>query len=158
MGGFNRYNNLMAKLTLWPSSQSWILVKTSNGVGKKFLLVLATFIQAKKNLQTKWAFLNINEQALAHFLRLGVIKTLPSGSYFSRACCKLICSKSVEEFDLKYVSLKKLSLERRQHYVSALRRLEKGHIHPFFDEKYASRIYTRSEVDMHLITDHSMSC
>ena len=31
-GGFYQDNNGMAKLTPWPSSQSWNWVKTSNGV------------------------------------------------------------------------------------------------------------------------------
>ena len=54
-GFFNHYNDLMAKLTHWPSSQSWIWVKTSSAVGKKLLLELATFILAKKinNFQPK---------------------------------------------------------------------------------------------------------
>ena len=92
-------------------------------------------------------FLGINEQALVNFLWVGVIETLHAHKYLSRVSFKLICPKSVERFDREYVSLKKLSLEKGLHYVGVYKQLGKRFVRPFFDGKYASRIYARVDVE-----------
>lgn len=92
--------------------------------------------------------LALNSTAIAYLIKERVIHVAEETKLSGCIQMKAVCPKSIERFDLKYVSLKKFCMEQDKRMVSVVCKIKKMKIKPIVPGKHTSKIYRRSEIEM----------